>query len=198
MIGGGNNFTPNGAYIIQQQETKSYGGSNSNNLEFMPGKMRELAQAVVSGLSGTNEAAVPPSKPDEIISSSQGQPPQENTNAVETQSNADVNADNVEIVDPPVSFVNSSNAEGYMSNGEDRDYEDRLRLLMKCNDKEYVPETLQRGDFWVLKNYVRAEHGELKCHESITYTTHADFTFLDNLIPLLERWVFLAFVYYYY
>lgn len=191
MIGGGNNFTPSGAYIIQQQETKSnYGGGSSNNLEFMPGKMRELAQAVVSGLAGTNEAAavVPPSKPDEIVSSSQGQlSPQENTNAaVDTlQSNAEVNAENGEIVEPPVSFVN--NSEGYMPNGEDRDYEDRLRALMKCNDKEYVSETLQRGDFWVLKNYVRAEHGELKCHESITYTTHADFTFLDNLIPLLER-----------
>lgn len=199
MIGGGNNFTPNGAYIIQQQETKSYGGGSSNNLEFMPGKMRELAQAVVSGLSGTNEAAaapIAPSKPDETIpSSSQGQQPQENTNVVETQSNAnaDVNAnDNGEIVEPPVSFVNNTNSE-YMSNAEDRDYEDRLRALMKCNDKEYVPETLQRGDFWVLKNYVRADHGELKCHESITYTTHADFTFLDNLIPLLERWVALLF-----
>lgn len=187
MIGGGNNFTPNGAYIIQQQETKSYGGGNSNSLEFVPGKMRELAQAVVSGLSGTNEAAVSPSKTDEIISSSQGQLLQENTNAVETQSNVEVNSDNGEIVEPVASVVNNSNSDGYMSNGEDRDYEDRLRALMKCNDKEYVPETMQRGDFWVLKNYVRADHGELKCHESITYTTHADFTFLDNLIPLLER-----------
>lgn len=183
MIGGGNNFTPNGAYIIQQQETNHVGGSN--NLEFMPGKMRELAQAVVSGLSGTNEAAavVAPSKPDETVpSSSQGQPIQENVVA-EVQSNPDVND---EIVEPPVSFVNNTNSEGF-PNGEDRDYEDRLRSLMKCNDKEYVAETLQRGDFWVLKNYVRANHGELKCHESITYTTHADFTFLDNLIPLLER-----------
>ena len=27
-----------------------------------------------------------------------------------------------------------------------------------------------------------------RCWESITYTTHADYTFLDNLEPLLERW----------
>ena len=61
------------------------------------------------------------------------------------------------------------------------------RLLLNCHNKDYQPYTEQRGDFWVLKNYVRAEHGELKCFETITYTTHADYTFLDNLIPLLER-----------
>lgn len=27
-----------------------------------------------------------------------------------------------------------------------------------------------------------------RCVESITYTTHCDFTFLNNLVPLLERW----------
>ena len=27
----------------------------------------------------------------------------------------------------------------------------------------------------------------IRCNESITYTTHGDFTFLDNLEPLLER-----------
>lgn len=61
------------------------------------------------------------------------------------------------------------------------------RLLLNCHNKDYQPYTEQRGDFWVLKNYIRAEHGELKCFETITYTTHADYTFLDNLVPLLER-----------
>lgn len=61
------------------------------------------------------------------------------------------------------------------------------RLLLNCHNKDYQPYTEQRGDFWVLKNYIRAEHGELKCFETLTYTTHADYTFLDNLIPLLER-----------
>lgn len=41
----------------------------------------------------------------------------------------------------------------------------------------------------MLKNYIRADHGELRCFDSITYTTHADYTFLDNLIPLVERWM---------
>lgn len=33
-----------------------------------------------------------------------------------------------------------------------------------------------------------ATHGNISCHETITYTTNGDFTFLDNLIPLLDRW----------
>ncbi|XP_059221203.1 beta-1,4-glucuronyltransferase 1 [Stomoxys calcitrans] len=86
-------------------------------------------------------------------------------------------------------FVNNTNADAnYLVTGDEKDLDERLRSLLKCYDKPFEAETLQRGDFWVLKNYVRAEHGELKCHESITYTTHADYTFLDNLIPLLERW----------
>lgn len=86
-------------------------------------------------------------------------------------------------------FVNNTNAAdpNYLVGGDEKDFDERLRSILKCHDKAYEAETLQRGDFWVLKNYVRAEHGELKCHESITYTTHADYTFLDNLIPLLER-----------
>lgn len=26
------------------------------------------------------------------------------------------------------------------------------------------------------------------CYESVTYTTHGDYTFLDNMVPLIERW----------
>merc|ERR1712062_111280 len=44
-----------------------------------------------------------------------------------------------------------------------------------------------RSRFWVLYNYIRAAR-EFNCNETITYTTHGDFTFLDNLEPLLERW----------
>uniref|UniRef100_A0A182SIB8 Uncharacterized protein n=1 Tax=Anopheles maculatus TaxID=74869 RepID=A0A182SIB8_9DIPT len=68
------------------------------------------------------------------------------------------------------------------------DVEAKLRSLLNCHERDYEPYIGQRGDFWVLRNYVRAEHGDLRCHETITYTTHADYTFLDNLVPLLERW----------
>lgn len=61
-----------------------------------------------------------------------------------------------------------------------------LRELLGCQDKSNRRRTAQRGDYWVLYNYVPARRW-FKCDESITYTTHADFTFLDNLEPLLER-----------
>lgn len=61
-----------------------------------------------------------------------------------------------------------------------------LRELLGCQDKSNRRRTAQRGDYWVLYNYVPARRW-FRCDESITYTTHADFTFLDNLEPLLER-----------
>lgn len=65
----------------------------------------------------------------------------------------------------------------------------RLRSLLACNEKDFLPQTVQRGDYWVLKNYLRADHGMVSCHETITYTTHAGFEFLDNVLPLVERWM---------
>ncbi|XP_058806736.1 beta-1,4-glucuronyltransferase 1 isoform X2 [Phymastichus coffea] len=62
-----------------------------------------------------------------------------------------------------------------------------LQEAISCNDKSSEPKTAQRGDFWVLYNYVTMSD-KPHCWESVTYTTHADYTFLDNLNPLLERW----------
>lgn len=73
------------------------------------------------------------------------------------------------------------------NNNLPNDLDSKLKSILRCHDRDYQPGIAQRGDFWVLKNYVRADHGELKCWESITYTTHADYSFLDNLPPLLER-----------
>lgn len=64
---------------------------------------------------------------------------------------------------------------------------DRVKEITNCLDRAMVPKTQQRGDYWVLYNYVTAEK-RFKCHESITYTTHADYSFMDNLVPLVERW----------
>jgi hypothetical protein len=63
----------------------------------------------------------------------------------------------------------------------------KLEDVVKCHDKSADPRTAQRSDFWVLYNYIPATR-KFRCHESVTYTTHADYTFLDNLVPLLERW----------
>ncbi|XP_012059009.1 PREDICTED: beta-1,4-glucuronyltransferase 1 [Atta cephalotes] len=62
-----------------------------------------------------------------------------------------------------------------------------LREAVACNEKSTEPRRAQRGDYWVLYNYVPMSMA-VKCWESVTYTTHADYTFLDNLEPLLERW----------
>lgn len=62
-----------------------------------------------------------------------------------------------------------------------------LEEAIPCNDKSMEPKTAQRGDYWVLYNYVPMTT-KVRCWETVTYTTHADFTFLDNLEPLLERW----------
>uniref|UniRef100_A0A224XE45 Putative glycosyltransferase n=1 Tax=Panstrongylus lignarius TaxID=156445 RepID=A0A224XE45_9HEMI len=56
-----------------------------------------------------------------------------------------------------------------------------------CVDRRPVQYIAQRGDYWVLYNYILATT-QFRCWESITYTTHADYTFLDNLEPLLDRW----------
>lgn len=66
-----------------------------------------------------------------------------------------------------------------------------LRITLECKDRSFEPVTRQRGEFWVLHNFVRADHGPLGCHETVTYTTHGDFTFMDNLVPLLEKYVVL-------
>lgn len=63
----------------------------------------------------------------------------------------------------------------------------KVREVTKCLDKPLIHKIQQRGDYWVLYNYVMADRRH-KCHETITYTTHADYSFLDNLVPLLERW----------
>lgn len=63
----------------------------------------------------------------------------------------------------------------------------KIKDLTDCIDRPLDTYYQQRGDFWVLYNYVRAER-RYHCHESITYTTQSDFTFLDNLEILVDRW----------
>ncbi|XP_015600174.1 beta-1,4-glucuronyltransferase 1 [Cephus cinctus] len=62
-----------------------------------------------------------------------------------------------------------------------------LKDAIPCNDKSSEPKTAQRGDYWVLYNYVPMSMS-VRCWETVTYTTQADYTFLDNVEPLLERW----------
>ncbi|KAK8400375.1 hypothetical protein O3P69_003215 [Scylla paramamosain] len=59
--------------------------------------------------------------------------------------------------------------------------------LRECTTRPLRPFYQQRGDYWVLENYLPAVMS-FRCDESITYTTHGDYTFLDNLEPLTSRW----------
>ncbi|XP_018321843.1 beta-1,4-glucuronyltransferase 1-like [Agrilus planipennis] len=59
--------------------------------------------------------------------------------------------------------------------------------LIDCSDKKLDFFIEQRGEFFIFYNYVVAKR-QFRCHEAVTYTTQGDVTFLDNLIPLVERW----------
>ncbi|XP_031334347.1 beta-1,4-glucuronyltransferase 1-like [Photinus pyralis] len=65
--------------------------------------------------------------------------------------------------------------------------ENLIQEITGCYDRVLEPSIEQRGEYWVLFNYVPARQ-RYRCYESITYTTQGDYTFLDNLIPLVERW----------
>lgn len=64
---------------------------------------------------------------------------------------------------------------------------EKVRNVTGCVDRPLRRMAQQRGDYWVLYNYVQAKR-TFACDESITYTTHADYSFLDNLVPLVEKW----------
>ncbi len=63
----------------------------------------------------------------------------------------------------------------------------KAKRPIQCLEKSMSPRTAMRGQYWVLYNYVPATE-TFSCNETITYTTHCDHTFLDNLGPLAKRW----------
>ena len=56
-----------------------------------------------------------------------------------------------------------------------------------CHERDTKPKKAMRGQYWALYNYIPGSR-RFKCNETITYTTHCDHTFLDNVVPLLKRW----------
>ncbi|XP_052837277.1 beta-1,4-glucuronyltransferase 1 isoform X2 [Drosophila gunungcola] len=203
MIGGGNNFTNGGSFLLQDQQPVSVlqagpassaaqvqpqqppTPKNQNAVEIFESEEKLLvnsnadppaaaAQAAADGTGGAPQlandsggGAAALGDPGQVIGNI-------GVGGVAAGGNAEAN--------------NTQSDGGYIVTGDEKELEERVRSLINCFDHDYHQQTLQRGDFWVLQNYVRAEHGDIKCHESITYTTHADYTFLDNLVPLLERW----------
>ncbi|KNC28359.1 hypothetical protein FF38_09204, partial [Lucilia cuprina] len=194
MIGNRYTFTTGSQLFIQEQQTQSQQAQQGMVRETL-GKSEQLTY------NGEDKVPAPPEQPAPPHGDSGGGGGGVVAGAAVNNKDAEAPEMDPNIGDPAAvigniapggnSYLNNTQSEtagSYIVTGDEKDFDERLRSLLKCYDKSYEPETLQRGDFWVLKNYVRAEHGELKCHESITYTTHADYSFLDNLIPLLERW----------
>lgn len=63
----------------------------------------------------------------------------------------------------------------------------KVLAITKCLNAELETRVAVEGGYWVFQNFVKATE-QFQCFESITYTTQADYTFLHNLIPLVERW----------
>ncbi|XP_026845001.1 beta-1,4-glucuronyltransferase 1 isoform X2 [Drosophila persimilis] len=215
MIGGGNNFANGGSFMLQEQQqpvvsalqmaAASQGpqqppqqpptAKHRDLAEIFEAEERLLANADATGAAAAAaeaaaaaaQAAAPqaPEIAPVIPANDSGGAPVVND---PSQVIGNIGAGGIGVANPPNPELNNTQSDGYIVTGDEKELEERVRSLINCYDRDYHQQTLQRGDFWVLQNYVRAEHGEIKCHESITYTTHADYTFLDNLIPLLERW----------
>ncbi|SPP86044.1 beta-1,4-glucuronyltransferase 1 [Drosophila guanche] len=206
MIGGGNNFANGGSFMLQEQQQPMVSAlqmaaasqvpqqqptpKNQNSAAIFEAEERLLAHADATGAAEVAAAAAAAAvaaaqaaeaAPPVPANDSGGVPSLTDPNQLIGNIGAGGNA-------VPNPELNNTQSDSYIVTGDEKELEERVRSLINCYDRDYHQQTLQRGDFWVLQNYVRAEHGEVKCHESITYTTHADYTFLDNLIPLLERW----------
>ena len=61
-----------------------------------------------------------------------------------------------------------------------------LRII-DCQDRDKRFSYSQRGSYWILNHYIPSERN-YHCDETITYTTHGDVSFLDNIVPLARRW----------
>ncbi|ETN58801.1 N-acetyl lactosaminide beta-1,3-N-acetyl glucosaminyl transferase [Anopheles darlingi] len=63
----------------------------------------------------------------------------------------------------------------------------RLKTILNCHTPTNEYRLEPHGSYYLLRNFIAAEQ-PVECYETITYTTHGDYSFLDNVVPLLERW----------
>lgn len=70
---------------------------------------------------------------------------------------------------------------------------DKMQPILNCYENTFVTERSQVGEYWIIKNYIKAGQGKLKCHESITMTTNGDFTYLQHIPTLVERYFLFIF-----
>lgn len=62
------------------------------------------------------------------------------------------------------------------------------RTKVRCFNREAERRTYQKGNFWVVENFIKASHGDLDCLETITYTTNGEYPYLDNLWAIVQKW----------
>ena len=62
--------------------------------------------------------------------------------------------------------------------------EDVTGMLMKGPGNFRI---YKRGAHVFIPNFVKASRS-FQCNESITFSTHGEFNFMDNLVPVVERW----------
>ncbi|KAF5269172.1 hypothetical protein FQR65_LT02472 [Abscondita terminalis] len=62
-----------------------------------------------------------------------------------------------------------------------------IKNLTKCKNNFSTYKFQEENGYIILNNYVISTK-RFGCEESVTYATHSDYRFLDNLEPLLNRW----------
>lgn len=62
-----------------------------------------------------------------------------------------------------------------------------ITTIFNCNDKILRKNVEYHGDYVIFNNFVKPDKDH-KCDESIALSTPADYRFLDNVVPLIERW----------
>ncbi|KAB7502934.1 hypothetical protein Anas_13177, partial [Armadillidium nasatum] len=81
------------------------------------------------------------------------------------------------------SFEGTKTNSTVLANGNNslinRIYPDFHQCLNRKSSKSFE----QKGQFWVINNYIKAAK-EFNCDETITYTTHGEYHFLENLGPI--------------
>lgn len=76
-----------------------------------------------------------------------------------------------------VSCVNQPQTESFLD-----------RSKVSCENRVQETRIYQKLGYWVVENFIKANHGDLDCTETVTFTTTAEYPDLYNLVPLVQRW----------
>lgn len=59
--------------------------------------------------------------------------------------------------------------------------------MIKCDDVQATGSYYYHGKYFIMKNFIRGHEKINHCTDTVTYTTHGDYSFLINIEPLIER-----------